>query len=103
MISGVLAQIFFTVGHFSPRTHPVVISAVPECLFGIDTLSSWRRQWHPTPVLLPGKSHGGRSLVGYNRWGRKESDMTERLLCVSVCVLDTMGFPGGASGKEPTC
>ena len=31
--------------------------------------SSWRRQWHPTPVLLPGKSHGRRSLVGYSPWG----------------------------------
>jgi len=29
-----------------------------------------RRQWHPTPVLLPGKSHGWRSLVGYSPWGR---------------------------------
>ena len=38
-----------------------------------------RRQWQPTPVLLPGKSHGQRSLVGYSPWGRKESDMTERL------------------------
>ena len=38
-----------------------------------------RRQWHPTPVLLPGKSHGGRSLVGYGPWGREESDKTERL------------------------
>ena len=38
-----------------------------------------RRQWHPTPVLLPGKSHGWRSLVGCGPWGRKESDMTERL------------------------
>ena len=38
-----------------------------------------RRQWHPTPVLLPGKSHGRRSLVGCSPWGRKESDMTERL------------------------
>ena len=38
-----------------------------------------RRQWHPTPVLLPGKSHGQRSLVGYSPWGRKESDTTERL------------------------
>ena len=36
--------------------------------------SSGRRQWHPTPVLLPGKSHGQRSLVGWNPWGRKESD-----------------------------
>ena len=36
-------------------------------------------QWHPTPVLLPGKSHGRRSLVGCSPWGREESDMTERL------------------------
>ena len=39
----------------------------------------WRRQWHPTPVLLSGKSHGRRSLVGCNPWGREESDTTERL------------------------
>ena len=32
--------------------------------------SIWRRQWHPTPVLLPGKSHGWRSLVGCSPWGR---------------------------------
>ena len=38
-----------------------------------------RRQWHPTPVLLPGKSHGRRSLVGCSPWGHKELDMTERL------------------------
>ena len=36
----------------------------------------WRRKWQPTPVLLPGKSHGQRSLVGYSPWSRKESDMT---------------------------
>ena len=40
---------------------------------------SWRRQWHPTPVLLPGKSHGWRSLVGCSPWGCWELDMTERL------------------------
>ena len=39
----------------------------------------WRRQWHPTPVLLPGKSHGQRSLVGCSPWGRWGSDTTERL------------------------
>ena len=38
-----------------------------------------RRQWHPTPVLLPGKSHGRRSLEGCSPWGHKESDMTEWL------------------------
>ena len=39
----------------------------------------WRRRWHPTPVLLPGKSHGRRSLVGCRPWGREESNTTERL------------------------
>ena len=39
----------------------------------------WRRQWPPTPVFLPGKSHGQRSLVGCSPWGRKESDTTEWL------------------------
>ena len=38
-----------------------------------------RATWHPTPVLLPGESHGRRSLVGCNPWGRDESDTTERL------------------------
>ena len=38
-----------------------------------------RRQWQPTPVLLPRKSHGRRSLVDCSPWGRKESDTTERL------------------------
>ena len=38
-----------------------------------------RRQWHPTPVPLPGKSHGQRSLVGCSPWGHEESDTTEQL------------------------
>ena len=38
-----------------------------------------RRRWHPTPVLLPAKSHVQRSLVGCSPWGREESDTTERL------------------------
>ena len=42
-------------------------------------ISGWRRQWHPTPVLLPEGSHGQRSLVGCNPWCSLESDMTERL------------------------
>ena len=41
--------------------------------------SPWRRKRQPTPVFLPGESHGQRSLVGYSPRGRKESDMTERL------------------------
>ena len=39
----------------------------------------WRRQWHPTPVLLPRKSHVQRRLVGCSPWGCEESDTTERL------------------------
>ena len=38
-----------------------------------------RRRWHPTPVLLPGKSHGRRRLVGCSPWGHEESDTTEQL------------------------
>ena len=47
----------------------------------------WRRKWQPTPVFLPGKSHGRRNLVGYSPWGCKESDMTEWLhfhLCIQI-------------------
>ena len=36
----------------------------------------WRRKWQPTLVVLPGKSHGQRSLVGHRRWGHKELDTT---------------------------
>ena len=41
--------------------------------------SHWRRKWQPTPVLLPGKSHGWRSLVGCRLWGHTESETTEQL------------------------
>ena len=50
-------------------------AAVRRCCFR----SCWRRKWQPTLVFLPGKSHGQRDLAGYSPWGRKESDMTERL------------------------
>ena len=43
----------------------------------IVNIYAWRRQWHPTPVLLPGKSHGRKSLVGCSPWGRLESDIIE--------------------------
>ena len=51
----------------------------------------WRRRWLPTPVFLPGKFHGQRSLVGYNPWGHKESDITEwltrRHISVELCTM----------------
>ena len=62
-----------------------------------------RRQWHPTPVLLPGKSHGQRSLVGCSPWGRKESDTTEQLhFCFSLSCRKwqptPMFLPGESQG-----
>jgi len=50
------------------------ISLFIAALFTIARI--WRRQWQPTPELLPGKSQGRGSLVGCSLWGRKESDMT---------------------------
>ena len=64
----------------------------------------WRRKWHPTPVLLPGESHGGRSLVGYSPWGRKQSDTTERLHFIVMGGWWKGGgsvFPGGSAVKNP--
>ena len=54
-----------------------------------------RRQWHPTPILWPGKYHGRRSLVGCHPRGRKESDTTERLhFHVSLsCIGEGNGNP----------
>ena len=49
------------------------------CIFIAGSYCCPRRQWHPTPVLLPGKSHGRRSLVGCSPWGHEELDTTERL------------------------
>ena len=48
------------------------------CLLPVG-LGPWRREWQPTAVFLPRKSHGQRSLVGYSPWDRKESDTTEQL------------------------
>ena len=52
----------------------------------------WRREWLPTPVFLPGESHGQRSLAGYSPWARSDSDKTEQLsscwragLCCECC------------------
>ena len=46
--------------------------------------SFWRRKWQPTPVFLPGESHGQRGLVGYGLWGCIESDKTEQLTHTDV-------------------
>ena len=58
----------------------------------------WRMKWQPTQVLLPGKFHGWRNLVGYSPWGHKESDATELLhLC------DPMGHSPPGKNTEVSC
>ena len=59
------------------KTH-LPMQEIESCGFdpGLEK-TPWRRAWQPTPVFLPGESHGQRSLVGYSPQGRKESDMTE--------------------------
>ena len=47
----------------------------------------WRRKWQPTPLFLPGKSHGQRSLVGCSPWGHKELGTTEWLTLSTLCKL----------------
>ena len=72
--------------------HPSITYGLPRLLSGKDSACQcgrpgfdpwvgkipWRRKWQPTPVFLPGQSHGPRSRVGYSSWGLKESDTTER-------------------------
>ena len=61
------------------RTDILTISSLLIHKIKIPSFFLQRRQWQPTPVLLPGKCHGQRSLVGCSEWGREESDTTERL------------------------
>ena len=79
----------------------------------------WRRAWKPTPVLLPGESHGQNSLAGYSPWGHKESDTTEWLTqhtasylfhtwqCIYVnatfSILPTLSIPPFSFLKQLGC
>ena len=62
------------------RTNPTIKTSLrgDQC-YPVCKMRWRRRRWHPTPVLLPGKSHGRRSPVGCSPWGCSESDPTERL------------------------
>ena len=78
-LSSVLCPLF----HRVPVTSQVLLTtAMHQHLqmisIGVNKHKTRRRQWQPTPVLLPGKSHGRRSLIGYSPWGHKESNMTEQ-------------------------
>ena len=72
ILLGCLHFLFGNVPHI-PTTH------FPEASFTYLYAVFWRKKWQPTPVFLPGESHGQRSLADYGPWGHKESDMTERL------------------------
>ena len=64
----------------------------------------WRRQWQPTPVFLPGKSQGQRSLVGYSPKDHKESEMTEWLsLPFTSGYIQSIRFPTFSMGIKPAC
>ena len=77
--------LFRSVSHFLIELFIFLVLSCMSCLCILDSnylsVTSFvrRRQWHPTPVLLPRKSHGRRSLVGWSPWGCEESDTTERL------------------------
>ena len=58
---------------------PTLLSSAGCNFLHSPSVSHGRKQWHPTPVLKPGKPHGQRSLVGYSPWGHEESDTTDRL------------------------
>ena len=51
-------------------------------------------QWQPTPVFLPGESHGQKSLMGYSPWDHKESDTTEVTEHNKLIYTDITGNPG---------
>ena len=65
--------------HFVEAVCYYIVDQNTEFLIKMYLYISWRREWQSTPALLPGKSHGQRSLIGYSPWGRKESDTTERV------------------------
>ena len=65
-----LSHLYMTNGKTIALTKWIFVGKVMSLLFNmLSRLVTWRRQWRPTPVLLPGKSHGQRSLVGCSPWG----------------------------------
>jgi len=68
----------------------ITYSVSQKKLIAEEYIKYWRRKWQPTPVFLPGESHGQRSLVGYSPWGRTGSDMAERLSIAHLYKLKSM-------------
>ena len=75
------------------------LPAIQEtCVQSLGWKIPWRREWQPTPVLLPGESHGQRSLSGYSQQGHKESDTTERLTFWASQVALVVKNPPASAG-----
>ena len=74
-----LSYPYMTTGKTIASTRQTFVGKVMSLFFNMLSRLVQRRQWHPTSVLLPGKSHGRGSLVGCSPWGRYESDTTEQL------------------------
>ena len=74
-----LSHPYMTTGNTIVLIRQTFVGKVMSLLFNMLSRLVRRRQWHPTPVLLPGKSHGWRSLEGCSPWGSWGSDTTERL------------------------
>ena len=76
---------FISSCHLTPLPKAGLDSKQSACQYRRLKFDPWvrkipqRREWQPTPVFLPGESHGQRSLMGYSPWGGKELDMTEQL------------------------
>ena len=82
----------------SPEVIPSLSHSTVSPSICHEVMGPGRRQWHPTPVLLPGKSRGQRSMVGHSPGGHKESDTTERLhLYFSLSCI------GGRNGNPLQC
>ena len=52
----------------------------------------WNKKWKPTPVFLPGESHGQKSLVSYSPWDRKMSDTSEVLSTVHMYITRSLSY-----------
>ena len=76
-------------GHVHPSTH----TSVHKYTNSVGYIQHWRTKGPPTPVFIPGKSHGQRSLAGYSPRGRNESDVAEHARICSV-IFETSGAPG---------
>ena len=70
---------FKTIYNTLPQQPKITLTLLSKSEYLTYLVIGRRRQWQPTPVLLPGKSHGRRSLVGCSPWGCEESDTTEQL------------------------